>query len=109
MRLMKIIVVLAMLQSAPGSAGEPGRAARLELVAGGGTAGDGASAAQARIVSPFGIGFDAEGTLFFVEMLGHRVRKIGPDGGTVAASRLNAPRPAVKATVRLVAGLILKS
>ena len=29
---------------------------------------------------PFGVGFDAGGTLFFVEMTGHRVRKIGRDG-----------------------------
>ena len=50
------------------------------LVAGGGTGGDGASADRAEIISPFGVGFDAAGTLFFVEMTGHRVRKIGPDG-----------------------------
>ena len=50
------------------------------LVAGGGHGGDGTSAEQAELIAPFGVGFDAEGTLFFVEMTGHRVRKIGPDG-----------------------------
>lgn len=53
---------------------------QLTLVAGGGTGGDGATAERAKLVSPFGVGFDAEGTLFFVEMTAHRVRKIGPDG-----------------------------
>jgi len=75
-----IVLVFISLEAATGTAAEPGHAGRLELVAGGGTGGDGSSAGQARIVSPFGVGFDAGGTLFFVEMLGHRVRKIGPDG-----------------------------
>ena len=58
--------------------GEPERrAGRITLVAGG----DGVPAAKGdRIISPFGVGFDAAGTLFFVEMTGERVRKIGPDG-----------------------------
>ncbi|MFI5260171.1 MAG: hypothetical protein ACHQ01_11300 [Candidatus Limnocylindrales bacterium] len=75
-----IVLVVILLEAATGTAAEPGQAGRLELVAGGGTGGDGASAGQAKLVSPFGVGFDAGGTLFFVEMLGHRVRKIGPDG-----------------------------
>jgi len=74
-----IVLVVILLQAASGTAAEQETAGRLELVAGGGTGGDGASAGQARIVSPFGVGFDTGGTLFFVEMLGHRVRKIGPD------------------------------
>jgi sugar lactone lactonase YvrE len=48
---------------------------RLTLVAGG----PGASTYQAQIVSPFGVAFDGEKTLFFVEMTGRRVRKIGRD------------------------------
>ncbi len=48
---------------------------RLTLVAGG----PGASTDQAQIVSPFGVAFDGEKTLFFVEMTGRRVRKIGRD------------------------------
>ncbi len=65
-----------------------GRAGGLTLVAGGGTDGDGASADRAKLVAPFGVGFDAQDTLFFVEMSGHRVRKIGADGliTTVAGS-----------------------
>jgi sugar lactone lactonase YvrE len=35
---------------------------------------------ESEIVSPFGVAFDAEKTLFFVEMTGRRVRKIGRDG-----------------------------
>jgi sugar lactone lactonase YvrE len=69
-----------LLNAASGTAAETGRAARVELVAGGGTAGDGSSADQARITSPFGVGFDAAGTLYFVEMVGNRVRKLGQDG-----------------------------
>jgi DNA-binding beta-propeller fold protein YncE len=38
--------------------------------------------------APFGVAFDAAGTLFFVELNGNRVRKIGPDGivATVAGT-----------------------
>ena len=63
-------------------------AGRLTLVAGGGTGGDGSIAGQAKLVAPFGVGFDAKGILFFVEMTGHRLRKIGQDGlvTTVAGS-----------------------
>jgi sugar lactone lactonase YvrE len=53
---------------------------RLTLVAGGGTGGDGSTAKQAKLVAPFGVGFDSKGVLFFVEMTGHRLRKIGEDG-----------------------------
>ena len=49
---------------------------RLTSVAGGDTA----APDRTKIVSPFGIAFDAEKTLFFVEMTGRRVRKIGRDG-----------------------------
>ena len=76
-----IIVMLAIVsQAATAPAAEPARAGRLVLVAGGGHGGDGTSADRAELIAPFGVGFDAEGTLFFVEMTGHRVRKIGPDG-----------------------------
>jgi sugar lactone lactonase YvrE len=49
---------------------------RLTLVAGG----SGAATDETKIVSPFGVAFDGEKTLFFVEMTGRRVRKIGRDG-----------------------------
>jgi NHL repeat len=80
MRPMMIIVVFTMLQPAWGIAVEPGRTTRLELVAGGGTGGDGTSALQAEITSPFGVAFDAAETLHFVEMAGNRVRKVGSNG-----------------------------
>ena len=75
MRVM-IILFLGLLQAVRGSAAEPGRSARIELVAGG----DGSPAGEARITSPFGVGFDDQGTLYFVEMLGYRVRKMDRDG-----------------------------
>jgi DNA-binding beta-propeller fold protein YncE len=61
------------------AADEPGRASRLVLVAGGGTDGDGAAADRAELNTPFGIDFNARGTLFFVELLGNRVRTLGPE------------------------------
>ena len=75
-----VILVAISLQLTPGVAADTGYAGRLELVAGGETGGDGGTAGEPKIVSPFGVAFDAAGTLFFVELNGHRVRKIGPDG-----------------------------
>jgi sugar lactone lactonase YvrE len=79
---MRCLIGLTAIVLAAGSANAAGTASsgRLELVAGGGTGIDGAAANQARLTSPFGVGFDSGGTLFFVEMLGHRLRRIGPDG-----------------------------
>jgi sugar lactone lactonase YvrE len=85
MNLMIVMVAIAW-QATTGTVDDPGRAGRLVLVAGGGTGVDGASADRAKLISPFGTGFDAEGTLFFVEMTGHRVRKIGPDGLVVTVA-----------------------
>jgi hypothetical protein len=63
---------------------DPSRSGRLELVAGSatgnGTGGDGIPADRAQLASPFGVAFDARGTLFFVELTGQRVRMIGSDG-----------------------------
>jgi sugar lactone lactonase YvrE len=76
-----IIAMLAIVsQAATAPAAEPARAGRLVSVAGGGHGGDGTSADRAELIAPFGVGFDAQGTLSFVEMTGHRVRRIGPDG-----------------------------
>jgi len=59
---------------------EPSAAARtIVLVAGDGDRGDGSPAAKAALKTPFGVDFDREGNLFFVEMTGERVRKIGRD------------------------------
>jgi DNA-binding beta-propeller fold protein YncE len=67
-------------QVAPSS--EPDYAgARIQLVAGGKATANSNAAWRAQIVSPFGVGFDKKGTLFFVEMTGNRVRKLEPEGG----------------------------
>src|SRR4051812_24076148 len=50
------------------------------LVAGGGAAGDGSPALQSRLISPFGLVETPSGSIVFVEMTGHRVREIAPDG-----------------------------
>jgi sugar lactone lactonase YvrE len=76
----KIALLVILLQTALSNAAEPGRSARIELVAGGA----GAPASEGKITSPFGVGFDAAGTLYFVEMVGNRVGKISPDGHVTA-------------------------
>src|SRR4051794_38083976 len=83
-------------------------AARLTLVAGGGTAGDGTPARAAKLDGLFGVAFDRAGTIYFVEYGGNRARKIdshgivttiagtgeqadGGDGGPGRLARLNNP------------------
>jgi DNA-binding beta-propeller fold protein YncE len=70
------------------TANPPLRAEKLVLVAGGGKGSDGGKATQARLQMPFGVAFDRKGNLYFVEMTGHRVRKIDPQGklSTVAGT-----------------------
>ena len=92
----------------PGSAGAPGAVARIELLAGGGTGGDGAAAKSARLTEPFGVARDAAGNLYIIEMSGNRLRKIdsaglihtvagtgekadGGDDGPGLAAKLNGP------------------
>ena len=65
--------------------------ARLTLLAGG----DAPASDQNRIVSPFGIGFDARGTLFFVEMTGHRLRRLGTAGQVTTLAGSGARETAV--------------
>ena len=79
---MRITVLLAciVLQATLPSAVASDRFARIELVAGGESRADGTSAGDSKITSPFGVGFDTAGTLYFVEMTGNRIRKLGPDG-----------------------------
>jgi sugar lactone lactonase YvrE len=78
---MHLMIVMAAVLFACGSAPdlEPASAGRLELVAGR-TGGASVTPGDTQITSPFGVAFDDRGTLYFVEMLGHRVRKIGRDG-----------------------------
>src|SRR5688572_14383207 len=65
--------------SAPAPVGGASTAA-VELLAGGGTGGDGTPARQARLVEPFGVARDASGELYIVEHTGHRLRKVDKDG-----------------------------
>ncbi|WP_422924942.1 hypothetical protein [Singulisphaera sp. PoT] len=60
--------------------GSSSQAGQIVLVAGGGTGGDGSPADKVQLTSPFGVGFDGEGSMYIVEMLGNRIRKLGPDG-----------------------------
>jgi DNA-binding beta-propeller fold protein YncE len=102
------ILVAVSSQVAPAGAVDPGLTGRLELVAGGETAATNATAPEPKIVSPFGVAFDTAGTLFFVELTGNRVRKIGTgsvvatlagtgrqgsggDDGPAASAELNGP------------------
>src|SRR4051794_29359242 len=56
------------------------RADTVALAAGGGDGGDGTPAAKARLHEPFGVDFDRQGNLYFVELEGHRVGKIDAKG-----------------------------
>ena len=72
------LAVVAMVALSGGA--DPGQSGRLELVAGGGTGGDGSPADRAKLTGPFGVAFDPAGRLYFVELSGQRVRTIDPDG-----------------------------
>ena len=66
-------------------------AEKLVLVAGGGEGPDGGKAVGAKLVSPFGVAFDGDGTIYFVEMeKGERLRAVTRDGivRTVAGTGL---------------------
>ncbi|HSQ57796.1 MAG TPA: hypothetical protein VLM40_18885, partial [Gemmata sp.] len=57
------------------------RADKLLLVAGGGEDQTATEPTRAKLIQPFGVDFDREGTPFLVEMVGgERVRSIAPDG-----------------------------
>ncbi len=102
MTLHRLIFVIACLSSILGSTSAS--ADKIQLVAGGGTGGDGGPAKQARLVSPFGVGSDAAGNLYVVEMAGgERVRKIDTHGvittvvGTGETGYSGDGGPAIKA------------
>lgn len=89
--------------------GGPDRSApATDLIAGGGTGGDGVLATQAQLKEPFGVARTPGGDLYVVEHAAHRVRRIdargiittvagtgekadGGDGGNGALARLNGP------------------
>lgn len=78
------------------------------IVAGGGVGGDGMPATNASIYCPESMILDKNGNIFFTEMLGHKIRKIAPngiittlvgmsgngfygDGGPANAAKINQP------------------
>ena len=79
------------------------RADKVVLVAGGGTAGDGADATTAKLLAPFGVAFDGSGNLYFVEFTGQRLRRIDGLGiistvaGTGEKGTAGVGGPAIKA------------
>jgi hypothetical protein len=81
---------------------------KLVLIAGGAKDGDGIAATEAKLNAPFAVAFDKAGNLYFVEMVGLRVRKIdakgvatviagtgekgdGGDGGPATKATFNGP------------------
>jgi DNA-binding beta-propeller fold protein YncE len=74
-----IVMASALFALGPGSEVEPAPVGRLEVVVGR-TGGASIQPGDAQITTPFGVAFDDQATLYFVEMLGHRARKIGRDG-----------------------------
>jgi uncharacterized protein (TIGR03437 family) len=84
----------------------------MQTVAGSGSPdffGDGGSASQARLNTPYGVAADRAGNLYIADLGNNRVRKVGPDGvittvagtgqaasagdgGPALAAQLNAPR-----------------
>jgi NHL repeat-containing protein len=83
-----------------------GGSAKVVLVAGGGSGADGSKATEARLVAPFGVGFDPAGNMLIVELSGERLRRVdrqgilttvagtgqkgdGGDGGPAAQAQFN--------------------
>ena len=107
------IALAAGLTSSGGCAHQvPGPAApganTVDVIAGGGTGGDGVPAVQAKLVEPFGVARAPNGDLFVVEHSAHRIRRIdaagiihaaagtgekadGGDGGNGLQARFNGP------------------
>jgi sugar lactone lactonase YvrE len=85
-----LILAAAVLFQAAGNATVVGQ---IELVAGATKGGGETPARQPAITNPFGVSFDATETLYFVEMLGHRVRKITADGRIVTLAGSGKPGP----------------
>jgi DNA-binding beta-propeller fold protein YncE len=79
------------------------RADKVILVAGGGTAEDGAPATTAKVLSPFGVALDGASNTYLVEYSGQRVRRIDNRGiirtvaGTGKQGSVGAGGPAIKA------------
>jgi hypothetical protein len=78
-----ILLTSLVFSAALGEGGDASGRGQIVLVAGGETGGSGAAAKEAVVTNPFGVAFDGANTLYFVEMLGHRVRKLTADGKVV--------------------------
>lgn len=52
----------------------------IELVAGGGSGGDGVPAKEAKLVGPFGVEFNSKGDMYIAEMYGHRISMVDAKG-----------------------------
>lgn len=78
-----------------------------------GSSGDGGPAVEASLHLPVDLAFDAEGNLYIAEALGHRIRRISPDGrittvaGTGARGYSGDGGPALEAALDTPQGLAL--
>lgn len=73
---MRFLLVSFMLIGAADSI----EAQRLVRVAGGGTGAEGVAAPKAKLISPFGVDFDAAGDMYIVELEGERVLRVDGKG-----------------------------
>ena len=87
-----------------GRGDEPGQGGRIVLVAGQGSRPTQRS--QPPLNGPFGVGFDADGALYFVEMPGQRVRKLLGAGSRERRSRGPAARGATVTADRPLSRLL---
>jgi sugar lactone lactonase YvrE len=78
-------------------------AEKLVLVAGGGTEGDGAAGPKAKLNAPFGVEFDNDGNLYFVEMYAHKFRVLDKQGNvsTIAGTAEKGKADGAAATATL--------
>ena len=60
-----------------------GAAERVVVVAGGGSETGAARATEAKLLEPFGVDADRDGNLYLIEMTGHRLSRITPQGDFV--------------------------
>ncbi|MBI4660142.1 MAG: hypothetical protein HY735_14985 [Verrucomicrobia bacterium] len=74
------VALIATANSRANAAESKPTGTKLILIAGGGTEADGAAATQVKLTSPFGVDFDRAGNMILVEMTGHRVRRMDPNG-----------------------------
>jgi sugar lactone lactonase YvrE len=100
---LSVFVVLALMaffsaasHPAADEAPKPGTLLTVAGIGKKGFAGDGGPATQAMLNNPYGLAFDAAGTLFIADRLNNRVRKVSPEGiiTTVTGSGPKTPQEA---------------